>query len=129
MASHRAIDSQPRFEQLRQEIGLSREVTNCLLARGYKTASDVAFSLPDNESLELLIQGVMRDDQHPNGGILRNPNIADETLKTPGIGSDRPALRRLQGPSCPRNHVLHYHIGDLGWAYRAGGSTSPKFVA
>ena len=81
MASNRAIDSQPRFEQLQQEVGVSNDVTKCLLERGYTTASDFAFSLPNAESLEPLIQGVMSDDQFPMGGILQNPEITDATRK------------------------------------------------
>ena len=127
MASNRAIDSQPRFEQLQQDIGGSNGVTKRLLERGYATASDFAFSLPDAESLELLMQGVMRDDQLPRGGILQNPDIMDATIIIhPESGRIRRLYAECKALATPRPYFLQYHLGDLGRAHRVGGSTSPN---
>ena len=66
--------------QLHRDIGITFEVTQCLMKRDYKAASDFNFSLSDTDSLESLIQGIMRYDQTPLGGIMDNPDITNGAL-------------------------------------------------
>ena len=92
MTSLRAMDSQPRFQQLFADIGISQMIGDCIIAMGYKNASDFAFSLPDPEASEALITLALRDGQYPDGGVLQNPDMSNAALKA---HPDAGRLRRL----------------------------------
>ena len=54
---------------------------DCILSRGYDTASNFGFGIPDSESLECAIKAILRDDPHPGGGALSQPEMSDACLK------------------------------------------------
>ena len=88
----KAMDSQSRFIEVCEELNISEEVQSCLAARDYKTASDFAFSIPDPESLEIIVKRILRDDESPEGNALNKKDMSDSALKV-HIQAGR--LRRL----------------------------------
>ena len=68
----RATDAAQRFTNLCCEIGLSQAVVDCFSARGYTTASALAFSIDSPETLGTRTLGVLRDDDEPDGGVMGN---------------------------------------------------------
>ena len=61
--AEKAMDSKTRFNSMCAEVEISESTQECPQARSYETASDLAFSVPDPDSLELLTNGVLRDDE------------------------------------------------------------------
>ena len=67
-----AMDSVARFEALCKYADLPEHVWDCFLERGYDTASNFAFSIPDAEGLEMAIRMILRDDPAPMGNAAEN---------------------------------------------------------
>ena len=59
------MDNADQLQALCAELGVSPAVSSCLGARGLLTPSDLAYSIPDTASLEVLILMVLRDDEAP----------------------------------------------------------------
>ena len=54
----RALDSAERFAILCDDIQISTAVFECLITRGYKAPSELAYSIDSPETLQTLICGV-----------------------------------------------------------------------
>ena len=76
-----SMGSTDKLQEMCAGLGVSPAVSSCLRARGLETPSDLAFSVPDPESLELLIKLVLRDDEAPEGNALQTPGMADDVLR------------------------------------------------
>ena len=76
----RALDSQERFAQLCNDIQVSKAVFDSLVARGYKTPSELAYSIDDPETMKMLIMGILRDDQAPMGTVLCDHDAPDPVV-------------------------------------------------
>ena len=87
----KAMDSNTRVMSMCVELNKPESSVDCVQVRGYERASDAAFSVPDHASLELLIQGVLRDDDHP-GCVFGLPYLTDPMLT---IHVEAGLLRRL----------------------------------
>ena len=72
--------------------GVSAAVSSCLGAPGLATPSDLARSVPDPVSLEVLIRLVLRDDDAPEGNALNKPDMPGEVLNN---HKEAGKLRRL----------------------------------
>ena len=87
-----AIDDDNKLKELCATLGVSQAVYSCLHARGLDTPGDLAFSIPDPESLEHFIKAVLRDDAAPEGNALEKQDLPDAAQT---IHREADKLRRL----------------------------------
>ena len=103
------MDSQSRrFSESCEELNISEEVVSRRTARGYQTASDFVFSIPDPESLEVIVKGILREDEPPEGNALSKPRMSDSARK---VHVEAGRIRRLYAESkalllCPSPGLL-----------------------
>ena len=74
------------------ETQLSKAVVECLVARGYTTPSEFAYSIDTPDTINNLILGVLRDDEEPFGGVLGNPDAPERAVL---MNVEAGRLRRL----------------------------------
>ena len=87
-----SMDDQSKVGEMSAALGVGAAVSSFLFARVLLTPSDLAFSIPDAESLECFIKAVLRDGPAPEGEALQNPQMPDGALK---IHKESGKLRRL----------------------------------
>ena len=80
------------LKELCAKLGVGQAVYSCLQSRGLETPGDVAFSIPDPESLAYFIKAVLRDDPALDGNALEQPDLPDAASK---IHKEAGKLRRL----------------------------------
>ena len=87
-----AIDDGNLLKEPCATLRVSQAVYSCSHARGLDTPGDLAFSIPDSESLAHFIKAVLRDDASPEGNALETPDMSDAALT---IHTEAGKLRRL----------------------------------
>ena len=88
----RALLSQGRFAMLCNDIQVCKASVDSLAARGYKTPSELAFSIDSPETMKTLIMGILRDDQSRMGAVLCDHDAPDPVVL---MHDEAGRLRRL----------------------------------
>ena len=107
------MDSEDKLQELCATLGVSPQVSS---------PSDLAFSVPDADSLEVLIRHGLTRRSSPGRGTLQNPHISDEALK---IHKEAGKLRRrhAEANSIPELSLPSSVTTRNGPAGRTSGAT------